>query len=649
MTRRLYGTLIIALSVILFLALNVFSNTAFRNARIDLTDNGLFTLSDGTRETLQAIEEPITLRYFYSERLATGYPTISAYGTRVRDMLAEFKAVAGDRLKLEIIDPEPYSPDEDLATSYGIQAVPTQSGETLFFGLSGTNLANGQETIPFFFREREQFLEYELTEMVHKLSTLVKPKVAYISSLPLQFGPGGLAAMQQGLAQPLLIYQSLEENFDLVELEDGFDRIDEDVQVLLVAHPDILPAKSLYAIDQFVLRGGRALVFLDPHSELNAQPGQFGQPNPGAVTASTLDPLLAAWGVDMPLDQVVADANRAQRVIAPGPQRREVFYVIWMSLLGEDISRDDLVTAEINELGVGTAGYLKILDDKTTDVTPLFQTTQDAMLIDVAQVRIAPNPQRLLTGYAPGGERLTLGVRISGAAKSAYPDGAPPEETPEGENDESAEEEDKVPLPAHLAEAVSPINVIVVADSDLFDDNFWVQKQNFLGQTIAQPVADNSTFVVNAIDNLMGSDALISLRSRSASERPFKVVDELRRSAEAQYLREEEELNAKISSTEARLRDLQRQAPETDGLEGAYNIAALSEEQQAEVERFRRELAESRAALRDVQRNLRKDIDALGNRLRILNIGVLPLLVGLFAVGMFYLRSRRRAEASARR
>ncbi len=648
MSRRLYASLIIALSVVLFLALNVFSNSALRQARLDLTENGLFTLSDGTKETLGAIEEPVTLRFFYSERLATGFPTISAYGTRVRDMLTEFKSVAGDKLNLEIIDPEPFSPDEDLAASYGIQAVPTQSGETLFFGLAGTNLANGSETIPFFFREREPYLEYDLTEMVHKLTTLVKPKVGLISSLPLQLGPGGVAAAQQGRAEPFLIYRSLDDNFDLVELEGGFDRIDDDIQVLLIAHPGALPAASLYAIDQFVLRGGRAVVFLDPHSEVNAQPGQFGQPDPNAITSSTLDPLMAAWGIEMPLDKVVADANRAQRVIAPGPTRREVFYVVWMSLLAEDVAADDLVTADIEELGLGTAGHIKILDEKTTDVKPLIQTTADAMLIDVAQVQLAPNPQRLLTGYVPGGEKLTLGVRISGAAATAYPDGVPLKET--GEADVEAEaESDAAPLPAHVANSADGINVILVADSDLFDDNFWVQKQNFLGQTIAQPVANNSSFVVNAIDNMMGSDALISLRSRTASERPFKVVDDLRRRAETQYLREEEELNAKIASTEARLRDLQRQAPETEGLEGAYNIAALSEQQQAEVERFRRELAESRAALRDVQRNLRKDIDALGNQLRILNIGIVPLMVGLFAVGLFYVRNRRRAQASSRR
>ena len=650
MTRRLYAALVIAFSVVIFLALNVFSNTAFRQGRLDLTANGLFTLSEGTKETLTSIEEPITLRFFYSEKLATGFPTISAYGNRVRDMLAEFKSVAGDKLNLEIIDPEPFSPDEDLATSYGIQSVPTQSGETLFFGLSGTNLANGQETIPFFFREREPYLEYDLTEMVHKLTTLVKPKVGLVSSLPLALGPGGMAAAQQGRAQPFLIYQSLQENYDLVDLEDGFDRIDEDVQVLLMIHPDTLPAKSLYAIDQFVLRGGRALVFLDPHSEVNAQPGQFGQPNPDAVTSSNLEPLLKSWGVEMPSDKVVADAQRAQRVISPGPPRRETFYVVWMSLLDEDLAPDDMVTADISELGMGTAGYLKILDDKTTDVKELIKTTTDAMLLDVAQVQMAPNPQRLLTQYEPGGEAVTLGVRISGTAKSAYPDGMPKEEATESDSDAADNSTaETTPLPGHIAESAAGINVIVISDSDFIDDNFWVQKQNFFGQTVAQPVADNSSFVINAVDNLMGSDALISLRSRSASDRPFTRVQDLRRRAEAQYLREEEELNAKITSTEARLRDLQRQAPQAEGLEGAYNLAALSEEQQAEVEKFRRELGESRAALRDVQRNLRKDIDALGNRLRILNMGFVPLAVALIAIGVFYTRNKRRRQASARR
>ena len=299
---------------------------------------------------------------------------------------------------------------------------------------------------------------------------------------------------------------------------------------------------------------------------------------------------------------------------------------------------------------MGTSGYLKILDDKTTEVKELIRTTNDAMLLDVSQVQFTPNPERLLTQYEPGGEAFTLGVRISGSATSAYPDGAPKEESAETEGeaaDDSAAE--SAPLPDHIVTSTGGINVIVISDSDFFDDNFWVQKQNFFGQTVAQPVADNSSFVINAVDNLMGSDALISLRSRSASDRPFTRVQNLRRRAEAQYLREEEELNAKITATEARLRDLQRQAPQTEGLEGAYNLAALSEEQQAEVEKFRRELGESRAALRDVQRNLRKDIDALGSRLRILNMGFVPLAVALIAIGMFYTRTKRRRQASARR
>lgn len=634
-SRRTFFYVSLALAVVLFAAVNIVSNMWLSGARLDLTETGVYTVSPGTRATLQKLQEPVTLRFFFSRDAATGYPTVTAYANRVRDLLREYVALANGKLIYQEVDPEPFTPDEDEAVAAGLTGAPTAQGSSVYFGLAATNTVNGREVIPFFANDREEYLEYDLTSLISKLANTQKPKLGILSPLPLATGPGGMMAALQGNAQPLVIYSQLGEIFEVQNIPQTADRIPPDVGALLVAHPAGLSDRTLYAIDQFVLRGGRAIVMVDPVSELAGatQGGMGGEATPATSDAA---PLFRAWGIDYDPTKVVGDAQLAQRVRFGNPNRPQTLdYLVWLKLTPQFMANGDPVTANLNAINLASAGALKPAAGATTKFLPLLSSSANSALIDAARVRATQDPAELLRGFQAQGGGFTLAARVSGPVRSAFPQGAPPVPPPVAG---AAPEPAPAPLPAHIGQAENA-NLIVVADTDLLDDRFWVEVQNLMGQRIATPLADNGAFIVNAVENMLGSNDLISLRTRAPAQRDFTVVNEIQREAEARYLAEEQQLQQRITQTETQLRALQGQnAP---GAEPGAE-PALSPEQQATVERFRGELVQSRAALRAVQANLRRDVEALGNTIAFLNVAVVPLLVTLTAFGLALWRRRRR-------
>ena len=647
LSRRTYAIATMVLAAILFVAINMVSDTWLRTASIDLTEGGLYTVSDGTRAVLAKIPEPITLRFFYSREIAADYAQVRAYAARVRDLLQEYSTLAHGKLNVEEIDPVAYTPAEDEAQAFNLTAVPTQEGDQIYFGLAGTNSIDGQLTIPFFNQNREQYLEYDLSSFIYQLSTPTKPRLGILTSLPLDTGAGGMAAMMQGNAQPFAIYQQLRQSFDVQMLDQDIDRVPAGISTLLIVHPKALGPKTLYAIDQFVLRGGHAIVFIDPLSEIPTLSPEVHNGTQSAET-SNLEPLLKTWGVGYDPSKVIADGARAQRVRLGQDASQLADYVVWLRLTsdspdGSDFSPTDPVTANLKLINLATAGALTPLKGATTLFSPLIRSSAVSQLMDTTQVKIMTQPQDLLRAFEPTGEKFFIGARISGPAKSAFPQGAPnelpaPDATPPAAP--------PAPLPPHVG-AAKNINVIVVADSDIFDDRFWVQMQNVMGQTMAVPNADNAAFIVNAVENMMGSSDLISLRTRARSDRPFTVVLALQREAEGRYRAEAEELQRKVGDAESRLRQLQSGGEDMNAKPGRPQAKGemLSPAQQAEVEKFRRQLIESRAALRGVQADLRKDVETLGSRLAFINIALVPILVAAFAIGLAWLRRRRRERA----
>ncbi len=638
LTRSTIAAAAIALSVVLFFAVNMTSDVWFSSARIDLTENGLYTVSQGTRDTLQAIPEPITLRFYFSEKISVKYAGVRAYGSRIRDLLLRYESIADGKLKLEIIDPEPLTEQEDLAASQGVTGAPTPAGEKIYFGLVGTNMVSGREVIPFFLEDREAYLEYDITNLIFKLTREKKPKVGVVSNIPFDAGAGGMMAAMQGQSKPFMIYEQLRESFDVQFLEQDFDRIPADIDVLMIAHPKPLTPTTQYAIDQFVMRGGRALVFLDPWSEISqvgADPS--GQPLQGSTqsSAASIEPLMKSWGVAVDPGNIIGVRDRAQRVQFSGDV---VDYIAWVSFNATDMDRKDLVTAELTVINLGTVGAIKKREGATTELLPLIQTTNDTMQIPLTKITGNPNPDDLLRDFAKSGERFVVAARIRGPIKTAFPAGVPAQPVTEGQPD-------KGPIPAHI-KATKAANIVLVADSDIFNDGFWVQPQELQGQRVAVPVADNAAFVLNTIENLTGTDALISLRSRGTSNRPFVVVNNMRRRAEQQFLRQEQLLQEKLTATQNKLAELEgkRRAQSRPGT--AHPQELLTAEQEKEMESFRSELIDTRKALRDVQYKLRRDIDGFGNWLAAINILFIPLMIAGTALVMWFV-GRRKKPASA--
>lgn len=639
MSRRIYALGAIALAAVIFVALNIASDATFTTTRLDLTQNGLYTLSPGTKHILGNLVEPITLKFYYSKKVASQYAQINSYAERVRDLLGEYAANSHGKIILEEVDAEPFSPAEDEASAAGLSGAPTESGDLVYFGLVGTNTIDGKETIPFFTEEREPYLEYDLSSLIYRLTNPKKPVIGIISSLPLQTGAGGMAALLQGQAQPFLIYQELNQTYTTRMIEPNFDRIPADVNMLVIAHPPPLPPKQLYAIDQYVLGGGHALIFVDPMSEI-AQASQ-GQQGFSAPSSSDMKQLLRDWGVDYDSSKVVLDRSLAQAVrTSADPRNPVVRYPMWLHLDSSDFDSRDQVTANLQALNLASVGALSPIKGATTTFEPLIQSSDEASLMESIQAKLDPRPQDLMNQVQPTGKRYVIAARISGIVKTAFP-GGPPTLTAA---DAPKTTQPKNTTPS-IKQSAGPINVIVMADSDIFDDRFWVHVEDLYGHRIATPFADNGAFVLNAVENLTGSNDLISLRTRASNNRPFVVVQKLQAQAQAQFQQEEDALKQRLTDTENRLHALEQGGSAT--AQSPQSETTLTAEQKHEIAAFRREATATRSELREVQRSLRKDIDALGAFLAFVNIALVPILVAAFALVLAYLRRRRRARALA--
>jgi ABC-type uncharacterized transport system involved in gliding motility auxiliary subunit len=611
----------IALAVVLFFALNTFGSLSLRSQRLDLTENRQFTLSQGTEQLLSRIEEPITLRLYASRALRDANPFLGSYADRVHDLLRTYADASGGRITVEHIDPEPFSPEEDRAVGFGLQAVQADEGGRAsgYLGIAGTNTTDDVDVIPVLSPERESFLEYDLTRMVYNLAHPDKPVVALLTSLPMNGDP----AQQY---RPWQVMQELEEFFEVRTLGGDIDRLAEDVDVLMLVHPQGLSEKTLYAIDQFVMRGGKVLAFLDPHAEAQAVRRPPGMPED---TFSDLARLLPAWGVAYDHDKIVADAAVARQVVFPSGGREQVLdYLPWLSLEHAQLAGNEVITAQLNRVNLATAGFLQPKEGAGTSFVPLIRSTKSAQVIAADKVRIYPDPYALRRDYQPGGEELVLAARIDGPVKSAF-DKAP---------------EDAGGGAEHLAASKAPARIVLIADSDLLDDRNWLASQRMLGQQVTVPLADNGDLVANALDHLVGSDALSSLRGRDVMVRPFTKVAEIRSAAEQQYRAKEQELQQKLDDLQQKLGAL---GPSESG--AGEDGSLVSEAQRKEIEGFRSQLLDTRRELRDVQHALVKDIEELRDRVRFLNIAAVPLLVAAIAIVVAIVqrvRYRRRFDAA---
>jgi ABC-type uncharacterized transport system involved in gliding motility auxiliary subunit len=661
-SRRGVAVAVLVLIVLMVASANIVA-ARFLTSRLDLTAEHLYTLSQGTRNTLAKIDEPITLRFYYSTRLGDEVPSYGVYAQRVRELLDQYVAAAHGKIRLEVYNPQAFSDVEDRAVAFGLKGVPLDAqGEQVYFGLAATNSTDDQQVIAFFAPERERFLEYDLTKLVHSLAFPKKTVVGLMTTLPLE---GDMMAMMRGRpSEPMAVIEQLQQLDRVKPLASDIDAIPADIDVLMLVHPQNLPDKTLFAIDQFVLKGGKALVFVDPLSELQAShPSQLNPP--GSPTSSNLERLFKSWGIEVPANTVAGDRRNAQRVGVPVPGRatRPLDYIAWINLQSANLNRQDMITADLSHIMMASSGIIEPLEGAKTTIEPLITTSSDSTKIPAEKLIGLPDVAGLLAQFKSDNKSYILAAHVTGMVDTAFPDGPPkppepakpeaaakPEATDPPENAAAAEKAaETTPARTKSAEApaadwlktsAQPINVVVVADTDMLDDRFWMQTQDFFGQRVAIPTANNADFVDNAVEVLAGGNDLVGLRSRGTSARPFEVVDRIERGAQERYSAEERALQQKLKDTQAKLADI-------TGKDQANAPTTLSPEQTKTIEEFRADMLQTRRQLRAVQGSLRGDIGRLKAGLEFLDIALIPILVAGVAVILGVLRLKRRSRRAA--
>lgn len=583
----------------------IYATTVFvRGARIDLTAENLYSLSPGTVHILDDLHRPLHLTLYYSRHATRDIPQLNSYEQRVRELLQEMVTRSHGRLQVSIVDPVPYSDDEDRALGAGLTAMPGGSnGERVFFGLAGRSATGTQLSIPFFDPGQEAFLEYNIARLVYELDAPDKPKVAILSTLPID-------GSTISASPPWAIMRQLHQLFDLKMLDaSSLTHIDKGISVLMIVHPKNLSDDALYAIDQYVMHGGHLVVFVDPDAEMDALPvGSLT----GSVAGSSSDlpRLFRAWGVVYDPGRVVLDRARAMS-ISLGDNTSPVRDYAVLGLGPEDLNHHDVITASLQNIDVSSTGYFELAPHAATRLVPLIQSSGEATTTSADRVRSTADPTDLYARYTPTGEHYVIAARLRGRLHSAFPQRKDPQ---------------------HLDAMKHPGDVVLVADTDLLSDRLWVRRTPFLGEQLLSAFANNGDFVANILDNLGGSSALLSIRGRAISQRPFTRVQALRRVADVKFRDREKALEDELAATEQQLATLQPQ-------KGADTPPDATIKKKLE-EALKRKLS-IRRQLRDVQHQLNAEIDTLGDRVKAVNILLMPLLVMLLGIAYGWRRHRR--------
>ena len=660
-----FGLAVIAVSLLIGVLLISF----LPSLRIDLTEDNLYTLSDGTRNIVSNLQQPIELMFFYSDSAIEDVPQIRSYGNRVQELLQEIVIASNGNLRLSVIDPEPFSEEEDLATQYGIRAVPvTQGGEGVYFGLVVTQDAEAEipfqmrtsETMPLVRPDQEEFLEYEFMKLITQVDNPDRSIIGLVTDLDID---GGFDPLSGQGTQQWMIMDLVRQLYEVQRVDITGETIDEEIDILMVVHPQSLSEQMLYAIDQFVMRGGSTLLFLDPNADSMVSRSPQGNLIPAGMS-SELPGLLEVWGIEFDNSKVLADNELALRVMM-GQGQRPVPHLGMLGVQRNFLTQGDIITNRLETINFSSTGTIAEAEGSNTDFEPLIVSSADAMLMDRTFIESVTDPSVLFDEFESVEQSFVIAARISGIIESAFPDGRPIAEeeseeatigVEEGDattevevtEDNSADEviaiEDDMeieeePFPEHIASSNGVVSIVAFADTDVLSDRMWVQVTQFLGQRIPQPFANNGDIVINALDNLSGGADLSSIRSRGRYSRPFTRVLDLQRQADDRLREEESELLDSLAATEAELAQLNQD-------EDGNLIGELTPEIQAEIDRFNAEMVETRRRLRDVRFQLTEDIERLGTNLKAANSALIPILLTIFLLIAHLLRVQRSKTSS---
>ncbi|NTS77614.1 Gldg family protein [Catenovulum sp. SM1970] len=597
--KKLQSTAGLGALALIFLGLVLINNLIFDKARIDLTENNIYSISSGSKAIVDKIDEQVNLYYFFSDKTSEGIPNIRNYANRVQNLLEEYALASNGKIKLHIIDPEPFSEAEDRAASFGLTAVTVgAAGDSLYFGLGATNSVDTEVAIPFFDPAKEEFLEYDISQLIYKLSDTDKVNVGIISSLPYMGDAMAAPMTRNPNAQPAWVfYDQLSQMYEVEDIGEQATALPDNLDVLILAHPKNLSESMALAIDQYVMKGGNLIVFADPHAEFATASAQ------GNVGKSSSDfaGLLKGWGIKFDANQVVLDAATSLEIRLPtGGTGKHYGY---LGLTTDNIDKSDVAVSSLNLLNGASFGFFEKAEGASFDFYPLIHSSTHTGLIDADTYGVLHDPRMLGRQFKPTEVQYTLAARVSGQVQSAF-------------KDQSVELVDGQVLVTENLKT----NIILVADTDVLADSLWVQKQNFFGQTILNPFANNGDFLANSIENLAGSSDLISIRARGKFSRPFDVVQDITAQAEERFREQEQMLQKRLEDTEKQLQELSNQN---------NGELVLNDEQRQALEDFQAQKLEIRKELREVRHQLDKDIDALGSKLKFINIALIPLLLTL--------------------
>lgn len=623
----LFSSLGVAAIFVVIIVVNSIAGRA--KVRVDLTEDKAYTLSAGTRAILAKLDTPVQVR-FYCTRGENRMPVmLRTYAQQIEDMLGEFKQASKGLVEIQKLDPEPDSDAEDSAKLDGVEGQPLQDGESIYLGVS-VSMLDQKEALPFLTPDRERLLEYDLARAISRVATPDKPVIGVMSPLPIAGRAGNPMMMQMGRGGSVpawALYSELGRDYTMKTVEMTADKIPDDVKVLVVVHPKGITDVAQYAIDQFVLRGGKLIAFLDAQSVLDqSSAGPMGM---GGGSNSNLEKLLKAWGFTFNTTQVVADMDYVGRT-------RQGRQPAVLALNENAINKDDVITANASNLFLAFAGSFEGKPTEGVKETILLKSSKNSQLVDPMAAQFGG--EKIATDFSPSGMEFPLAVRLTGKFKSAFPAGKPkaPEPAP------GQPPEEKKPEPAAtesgLKESKEETSIVLIGDADFIQDPIAVQEmQTPFGQRMVVAANGNLPFAQGAIEQLTGDNNLISVRSRASRERPFTVVNALQAKAESAYQSKIKELETSLTDAQTKLNDLQKaKADKSQKL-------ILSPEQQAEIANFRKKEAEVKQQLKTERKNLRGDIDKLENNVKLINIALMPAAVAVAGIFLALVRHKRRA------
>lgn len=596
MGNKFSSPFVVILLASLFFALVVLNNQLLGSARLDLTENQVYSLSQGSKKILSEIDEPINLYLFFSDKSSKSMTSLRNYASRVESLLAEYNKAANGKINLKIVDPEPFSEAEDQANQFGLTAATIgPAGDPIYLGLAATNALDDQKTIAFFDPQQESFLEYEISKLIYQLSDPTPVNLTVLTDLPVSGGQNPMT----GQSDPAwTFYTQLQQLYDVQKIDSSASALPTETDVLLLVHPKSLSETLLFDIDQYAMKGGKLMVFVDPHNESDPMAMMGG----AAPNGSNLGRLFEGWGIEFTQDRVLLDAMSGLDIrTANGDVTRHFGFV---GLPAQQLDRKDVTTASLEVINGASFGHFSKKKGAPIGWLPLLKSSTNADLIAATEYAATRDPQALAALYQSKNTAYVLASRISGRAQSGF------EVIPQGATQ------------SELIASTTQLNAILVADTDFLSDRFWVQQANFFGQTISTPFANNGDFVTNAVENLGGSNALISVRSRGTFARPFTKVEALTVIAEEKFREQEQILQAQLDETESQLAQLQ-------GQQGESGMLVMSDAQQQAIDDFLEKKIEIRKELRDVRHQLDKDIETLGNWLKFINIAIAPFVLML--------------------